>query len=70
MMKIRITPLLDNDGPAEKLEFQKLVQSIALQGYATLLLHYTDGSVLMRKMRPDEFPPAQSATQINRQEPG
>ncbi len=54
-MIVKITPQWDNRGPAEKLEFSKLIQHINNEYYATLLMHFTDGSVLMRKMSNEEI---------------
>lgn len=50
-MLIKITPHYTNDGPAEKLEFNKFVQGIQFLGYAVKLLHYTDGSILIEKQK-------------------
>ena len=55
-MNIKITPLWDNRGPGEQLEFHKLIQALMLRGYSEKLLHFTDGSVLMEKMKPESFP--------------
>lgn len=54
-MQIKITPQYSNTGPAEKLEFDKFIQNVQLKlGYHILLLHYTDGSILVR-LPPSSF---------------
>lgn len=53
-MNILIKPSFDNDGPAQKLEFQKLIQHVTKAGWIVLLLHFTDGSVMLRLMTDEE----------------
>lgn len=54
-MNILITPHWNNRGPAEQLEFSKLIQNLSRLGYSQLLLSYTDGSVLLRPMTQEEI---------------
>jgi len=54
-MKIKITPQWEHRGPGEELEFRRLVQHISKLHYTTLLLHFSDGSVLMRSLTAEEI---------------